>query len=271
MQVSQGIVGRLMADPAFMQKMLIEQIISVGTSLALEARQRRENFAKELDLVVINTACVALSTGALVWLMAPNRAYGAIGKMPWQKALQGMPNNVFDASTPYKKFSMGSRVAGGLVKTAELCAVGSVAGAAMSGLSQLAVKVRRQRNPDFTPSVPIPELGKSSQGMGLYMAASANVRYQLVSGIDRGMFDRFNVLWMYLLASSSVRLGSNLVGEASRRWLQGIPDRSPVQQTPQPTADTRHQQHAFQKQPAVDSTEHAEQMHARASYGLQSA
>ena len=232
LQVSQGVVGRLMADPAFVQKMMVEQIISVGSSLAWEARQRGDNFVKELDLVAINTLSVAASTGALVWLIAPNRSYGAVGKMPWQKMLQSMPNNLFDASTPYRQFSMGNRAASLVVKTAELCAVGSIAGTAMSGLSQLAVRLRQQRDPSFTPSVPIPELGKSSAGMGAYMALSANLRYQAVSGIDRGMFDHCNVLWMYLGASSVVRLGNNLIGETTRRWLQGIPSRefAPVQQ-----------------------------------------
>ena len=225
LQVSQGVVGRLMADPAFVQKMVVEQIISVGSSLAWEARQRGDNFVKELDLVAINTLSVAASTGALVWLIAPNRSYGAVGKMPWQKMLQSMPNNLFDASTPYRQFSVGNRAASLVVKTAELCAVGSIAGAAMSGLSQLAVGLRHKQDPSFTPSVPIPELGKSSAGMGAYMALSANLRYQAVSGIDRGMFDHCNVLWMYLGASSIVRLCNNLIGETTRRWLQGIPSR----------------------------------------------
>lgn len=226
--VSQGVVGRLMADPAFVQKMIVEQIISVGSSLVWEARQRGENFTKELDLVAINTLSVAASTGALVWLIAPNRSYGAVGKMPWQKMLQSMPNNLFDASTPYRQFSMGNRAASLVVKAAELCAVGSIAGAAMSGLSQLAVSLRQQRDPSFTPSVPIPDIGKSSAGMGAYMALSANLRYQAVSGIDRGMFDHCNVLWMYLGASSAVRLCNNLIGEPTRRWLQGIPTRNPA-------------------------------------------
>lgn len=251
-QVSRGVVGRLMADPAFVQKMLVEQVISISSSLAWEARQRGENFTKELDLVAINTLSVAASTGALVWLIAPNRSYGAVHKFPWQNMLQSMPNNLFDASTPYRQFSMGNRAASLVVKSAELCAVGSIAGAAMSGLSQLAVGLRHQRDPSFTPSVPIPDLAKSTAGMGMYMALSANLRYQAVSGIDRGMFDHCNVLWMYLGCSSAVRLCNNLVGEATRRWLQGIPthspavlqQRSPVAPAPVPVAQAKRKKPA---------------------------
>ncbi|KAL0019123.1 hypothetical protein WJX79_002154 [Trebouxia sp. C0005] len=128
--VSRGVVGRLMADPAFVQKMLVEQVISISSSLAWEARQRGENFTKELDLVAINTL----------------------------------------------QFSIGNRAASLVVKSAELCAVGSIAGAAMSGLSQLAVNLRQQRNPSFTPSVPVPDLAKSTAGMAPAPVAQAKRR-----------------------------------------------------------------------------------------------
>ena len=66
---------------------------------------------KELDLVAVNTVSLAGATGLMVWLVAPNRSYGAIHKFPWQNALHNLPNHVFDASTPYRRFTMGSRMA----------------------------------------------------------------------------------------------------------------------------------------------------------------
>lgn len=242
-----------MADPAFAQKMVIEQVIAVSSSLIWEARQRGENFTKELDLALINTVSIAASTAALVWLIAPTRSYGAVHKFPWQNMLSSMPNNLFDASTPHRRFSYGNRAASLAVKSAELCAVGSIAGAAMSSLSQLAVGLRRKRDPEFTPSVPVPDLRQSTAGMGLYMALSGNLRYQAVSGIDRCMFDRCNVLWTYLGCSSIVRLGNNLIGESSRRWLQGIPTTQPLviqQQTPVTVAAV---QQARRKKPVKSS------------------
>ncbi len=37
-QVSREVVGRLMADPAFMQKLVLEQIITISTALIYEAQ-----------------------------------------------------------------------------------------------------------------------------------------------------------------------------------------------------------------------------------------
>jgi len=67
-----------MADPAFVQKMAIEQVLTVLCNVKWEMEQRRERFWKELDLVAINTASLMLSTGGLVWLMSPNRASGVL-------------------------------------------------------------------------------------------------------------------------------------------------------------------------------------------------
>lgn len=129
-------VGRLMADPAFAQKLLIEEAITVCASLSWELQQRRKRFGRELDFVAINTLCLAAATGALVWLVSPNRSYGALHKHSWQNYLHRLPNHVFDASTPLNRLTLGARAAGFLAKAAELCAVGTVAGAAMSGLAQ---------------------------------------------------------------------------------------------------------------------------------------
>jgi hypothetical protein len=86
MQVARDIVGRLMADPAFVQKLAIEEALAIGSSLAWEWQQRRERFTRELDFVAINTLCLATSTAALVWLMAPNRASGVLKARAWLPA-----------------------------------------------------------------------------------------------------------------------------------------------------------------------------------------
>jgi Protein RETICULATA-related len=67
LQVSRGLVGRMMADPAFVQKLLMEGIICTGSSLLWEAQQRGERFSRELDLVAINTLSLLAANVALVW------------------------------------------------------------------------------------------------------------------------------------------------------------------------------------------------------------
>lgn len=110
-QAARGVVGRLMADPAFMQKLFIEGIVTGALSLLYEAQQRGDDFVKELDLVALNTLSLIGATGAMVYLTAPSRSYGAVHKFPWQNALHNLPNHVFDANTPYRRYSLVSRAA----------------------------------------------------------------------------------------------------------------------------------------------------------------
>ena len=93
-QVARDIVGRLMADPAFVQKMLIEVGLTTGTSLVWEYQQRRERFMHELDFVAINTLSLATSTAALVWLMSPNRASGVLKVRAARACLRSPCRNV---------------------------------------------------------------------------------------------------------------------------------------------------------------------------------
>lgn len=67
LQVARGLVGRMMADPAFVQKLLMESVICTSSSLLWEAQQRGERFSKELDLVAINTLSLLAANAALVW------------------------------------------------------------------------------------------------------------------------------------------------------------------------------------------------------------
>lgn len=229
-QAARGVVGRLMADPAFMQKLFIEELVTGALSLMYEAQQRGDNFLKELDLVALNTISLMGATGAMVYLTAPSRSYGAVHKFPWQNALHNLPNHVFDANTPYRRYSLVSRAASLFTKAAELCAVGSLTGASQSLGGSALVKLHQLRDPAFQPSLQIPELKRASGGNAAYMGSLANCRYQVVSGIDRLLFDRMKLLPIYLAASSVLRAGSQVFAHKSRVFATGLPTTAPVRQ-----------------------------------------
>lgn len=224
---SRGIVGRLMADPAFMQKLAIEQLITLGGSLYWEYRQRGERFTKELDLVAINTLSLQAANLALVWMVSPSRSYGVPHKYDWQRMLHELPANVFDASSPMRQYTMNARAAGFFAKAAELCGVGMLTGAAMSGLQTAAVSVRRAADPEWQPSVPVPEFWRSACGMAASLGLASNLRYQLIAGADRWFFDHGKYLAPYLASSTLLRGASNRLGEGTRLYLQGMPTTFP--------------------------------------------
>ncbi|EFJ43257.1 hypothetical protein VOLCADRAFT_106890 [Volvox carteri f. nagariensis] len=198
-------VGRLMADPAFVQKMVIESVIAACSSLYYEYRVRGDKFKDELDMVLINTIGMAAATSATVWMVAPTRSYGTVHKFPWQQ----------------------SRVAAFFSKAAELSAVGLLTGAGTSLLSSAAVALRQKYvDPNFEPSVPVPDVARSSAGLAAFFALSANTRYQLVGGMDRYLLGHSNFLWTYLAMSGAARVVSNQIGETHRSLCQGLPNPS---------------------------------------------
>ena len=74
-----------MADPAFVQKMVLESSMAAAFSLYYEYRVRGDKFVKEIDLALINTLGMAVATGASTWLVAPSRSYGSVHKFGWQQ------------------------------------------------------------------------------------------------------------------------------------------------------------------------------------------
>jgi hypothetical protein len=159
-----------------------------------------------------------------VYLVAPTRAAPAPARFAWQNMLSKLPNNVFEATTPLREYTTGSRAAAFFTKSAELCGVGMLAGAAQSALAQAAVAVRRRSDPDFTPSMPVPDVRQSALGFAAAQGIFGNLRYQMVAGIDRYLFDHANYLWSYLAVSGIFRSFSTAVGDQTRRYLQGLPN-----------------------------------------------
>lgn len=254
-QISRGLVGRMMADPAFLQKLLMEQAITVASSVWWEAEQRGDAFGRELDLVAINTLSLCAANAALVWMVSADRSFGTPHRMPWQKALHSLPNNLFDRSGPQRVYTSGSRAAGFLAKAAELSAVGVISGGLMSIGQSAAAALRRRSDPDWQPAVRTPELRASALGLAASMGIFANARYQIISGVDRYLFDHSAYLMSYLVASGIVRVASNRLGEPTRLVLQGLPvdapQRAPQQQQyRQPVVAAASRQPAAAAQPA---------------------
>lgn len=221
--VQRELVGRLMADPAFVNKLLVDQGLTITLSLLWESVQRGPNFSKELDYVAVNTAALCLANGMGMWLLAPSRSFGSAYKLPFQEMLANLPNNVFDKSTKHKQFTLAQRASSAVAKAAELSAVGALAGATMSGAGQAITALRRRADPSFTPSVPVAPTQQSALGLAAFMALIGNGRYQLLNGLDRYAFERASILPVYLATSTLARTVAHYGTTDVRLAAQGLP------------------------------------------------
>jgi hypothetical protein len=225
-----------MADPAFIQKLVFEQVLAFSSSMFYEWRVRGESFRKELDLALINSVGMAAAVGATVWITAPSRAYGAVHKFPWQQMLANLPACVFDANGPLRNYTRTARVGGFFASMAQLGAVGAVAGGATALASSAAVSLHQKADPEYQPSLASPDVARSAGGLGAFFAINANTRYQLLGGMDRYLFGHSNFMWTYMAMSAIARSMFTTVGEASRPFWQGLPAAPAFEQGPRQSA-----------------------------------
>ncbi|GAB4848150.1 hypothetical protein Ancab_002816 [Ancistrocladus abbreviatus] len=213
--ISRAFIGRMIADPAVLYRFLLEQATTIGCSVWWELESRKERIKQEWDLALINVLTVAACNAVVVWSLAPCRSYGNTFRFDLQNTLQKLPNNIFEKSYPLREFDLQKRIHSFFYKAAELCLVGMTAGAAQGALSNFCAGRKEQR-----VSVTIPSVRTNALGYGAFLGLYANLRYQLLCGIDRVLTNHFDVIGVALFFSTALRVLNVQLGETSRlAWL----------------------------------------------------
>ncbi|CAK9227427.1 unnamed protein product [Sphagnum jensenii] len=214
--VSRAFIGRLLADPAFLYKLTLEQGFTIGYGIWWECQHRGDRIRQEWDVAAANVLTLAVCNAAICWSLAPSRSYGSTFKYEFQNTIQKLPNNVFDKSYPLREFDLQKRIYSFFYKAAELSLVGMVTGAAGAGLARVMPSSRNQ----LQTSVPIPSVSTSALSHGAFLGISGNLRYQLLNGAERVMQQHFNHLGVVLFFSTSLRVLNIQIGDVTRlTWL----------------------------------------------------
>ncbi|KAL0357140.1 UNVERIFIED_CONTAM: hypothetical protein Scaly_1399700 [Sesamum calycinum] len=213
--LSRAFIGRMIADPAFLYRLLLEQATTIGCSVWWEIKNRKERIKQEWDLALINVLTVTACNAIVVWSLAPCRSYGNTFQFDLQNTLQKLPNNIFEKSYPLREFDFQKRLQSFFYKAAELCMVGFTAGAAQGAISNLAASKKEGRL-----SVTVPSVSTNALGYGAFLGLYANLRYQLLCGFDRAVTSYFDVIGVALFFSTALRVLNVQLGETSRlAWL----------------------------------------------------
>lgn len=213
--LSRAFIGRLLADPAFMYRFLLEEVATIGCSVWWEIKNRKDRIKQEWDLALINVLTAAACNAVVVWSLAPCRSYGNTFQFDLQNTLQKLPNNIFEKSYPLREFDLQKRIQCFLFKAAELCMVGLGAGTVQGALSNSLAPKKEGRL-----SVTVPSVSSNALGYGAFLGIYANLRYQLLCGFDRTMVSHFDVIGVALFFSTAFRVLNVQLGETSKRaWL----------------------------------------------------
>ncbi|CAN8265060.1 unnamed protein product [Cochlearia groenlandica] len=213
--LSRAFVGRMLADPSFLYRLLLEQAATVGCSVWWEVKTRKNRIKEEWDLALINVLTVSACNAAAVWLLAPCRSYGNTFQFDLQNTLQKLPNNIFEMSYPLREFDVQKRIHSLFYKAAELSILGIATGAFQGSLSNFLAGKKKNR-----VSVTVPSISTNALGYGAFLGIYANLRYQLLCGFERSVSSHFDVIGVALFFGTALRIMNVQLGERSRQvWL----------------------------------------------------
>ncbi|KAI3458482.1 hypothetical protein Pfo_015145 [Paulownia fortunei] len=199
----QGFRERLLADPKFLNRLAIEEAISITTTLLAQYERRKENFFEELDYVVTDTLRGIVVDFFTVWLPAPTLSFlpnvddiNAPGSIEALKGLLGsIPDNAFQKNLAGKDWNLNHRIASVLVGGLKLAGVGFISSIGAVASSNTLHAIRKVLTPSFASkqrNKRSPIL-KTALVYGSFLGTSANLRYQVIAGIvEHRISDQFS-------------------------------------------------------------------------------
>ena len=188
----QGFRERWLADPRFLQRLGIEEAISVTTTLIAQYERRKGRFFQELDYVITDTVRGAVVDFFTVWLPAPTLSFrstdtqsSASGVLEGLKGLLGsLPDNAFQRVRGGNNWDTQARILAVVVGGMKLFSVGFIASIGTVTFTNVALSLKQRLNP---PTVAITKQNKRSPILktalvyASFLGTSANLRYQVHS------------------------------------------------------------------------------------------
>ncbi|CAM0885016.1 unnamed protein product [Alopecurus aequalis] len=218
-----GFRERLLADDLFLAKLAMECGVGVIAKTAAEFEKRRENFVKEIDIVISDVVMAIVADFMLVYLPAPTvslqppllKNAGIIASF-----FHNCPDNAFQIALAGRSFSLLQRLGAIVRNGAKLFVVGTSASLIGTGVTSALIKARKAVDKELDDEVEDIPVLSTSVAYGIYMAVSSNLRYQILSGvIEQRMLEP--VLHKHKLLLSAlcfaVRTGNTFLG--SLLWV----------------------------------------------------
>ncbi|PON83258.1 Protein RETICULATA-related [Trema orientale] len=189
----QGFRERLLADPKFLNRLAIEESISITTTLLAQYERRKENFFEEIDYVITDTVRGIVVDFFTVWLPAPTLSFlspakeiNGLDSMDVITDLLGsIPDNAFQKNPVGKYWNLNHRLASVIFGGLKLASVGFISSIGAVAASNALYGIRRVLNPELV----INQRNKRSPILktavvyGSFLGISANLRYQFIAGI----------------------------------------------------------------------------------------
>ncbi|KAI7842869.1 hypothetical protein COHA_003487 [Chlorella ohadii] len=214
-----GWQDRVAADPQFVYKVVIEQVIGVTANVLGDMASRPNWGLNELDFVFATLVVGSIINFAAVYLLAPVPAApgGAAALSLASKVFGDYYLNAWGAPPGHMfmpGFSVGSRIVNFVYKGAVFAFIGMCAGTVGTATSNGLLALRKKLDPSYTSPNEAPSILGNASCWALHMGLSANLRYQVLNGLDMVLQPMMpsNVFRLY---ASIIRGLNNLAGGMS--------------------------------------------------------
>uniref|UniRef100_A0ACD5TGC5 Uncharacterized protein n=1 Tax=Avena sativa TaxID=4498 RepID=A0ACD5TGC5_AVESA len=227
----QGFRERLLADPKFLQRLAIEEAISITTTLLAQYERRKGRFFEEIDYVITDTVRGSVVDFFTVWLPAPTISVLSYAdndsgqSLDFVKGLLGsLPDNAFQKNVFGQNWNTNQRVAAVIFGGLKLAGVGFISSIGAGVSSDLLYAVRGVLKPSVSVEVGrkrAPIL-KSAAVYSCFLGTSANLRYQIIAGLlehrlGESLATRYNQPLLAGLLSFVARTVNSYLG--TQQWV----------------------------------------------------
>lgn len=167
--------ARVLADPQFPFKVLMEELVGVSACVLGDMASRPNLGLNELDFVFCTLVVGSILNFVLMYLLAPTAVTSSA-----VAAATSLPSYMFEPGP----FSLLDRIGTFAYKGASFAAVGFAAGLAGTAISNGLITLRKMLDPEFeTPNKPPPTVLNATT-WALHMGLSSNFRYQALNGLE---------------------------------------------------------------------------------------
>lgn len=170
--------SRVAADPQFVFKVLMEEIVGVSACVLGDMASRPNFGLTELDFVFSTLVVGSILNFTLMYLLAPTMSC-ASASLP--SIFANSPTSHMFEPGPY---TLMNRLGTFVYKGAVFAAVGLAAGLVGTALSNGLIKMRKKMDPNFeSPNKP-PPMFLNAITWAAHMGVSSNLRYQTLNGVE---------------------------------------------------------------------------------------
>ncbi|CAM0883022.1 unnamed protein product [Alopecurus aequalis] len=188
----QGFRERLLADPKFLNRLAIEEGISITTAVLAQYEKRKGRFFEEIDYVLTDTIRGSVVDFFTVWLPAPTISLLSIADDGSGESLElvrgllgSLPDNAFQKGIVGQNWDTNQRIASVLMGGLKLAGVGFVSSIGAEVASDVLKAARRVLGPSASMEVERAKapIWKSAAVYSGFLGTSANLRYQVIAGL----------------------------------------------------------------------------------------